>query len=53
MSIEAKRRDSVTNAFLRLRCDGVDCFPKFLKSVAMIRIYAGKVFVNCFGFSPG
>src|SRR5207245_7509586 len=52
-SIEAKRRNSITDTFLRLRRDGMDCLPKFLKSFALIGIRACEVFVNRFGLAIG
>ncbi len=52
-SIEAKRRNSITDTFLRLRRDGMDRLPKFLKNTAMIGIHVRKVLINCFGFWIG
>src|SRR6266576_3893183 len=46
-SIQAKRRNSITDALLNLGCYCVDDLAKFLQRDLLIRAYACEVFVNC------
>src|SRR5262249_55231739 len=46
-SVKAKRRDSITDTFLRFRRYGTNCAPNLLKDVAMIRVYTCEVLINC------
>ncbi len=48
--IQAKRGDPVADAFFGFWRSGMDRFPNFLKSTAMIVMHARKVPVNRFWF---
>ena len=52
-SIEAKRGNSITDTFLAVWRDGMDRFPNFLKSIAMIRVHARKILIDRLGASLG
>ncbi len=52
-SIEAKGGNSITDTFLRVWRDGMNRFPNFLKSIAMIRVHARKTLIDRLGASLG
>jgi hypothetical protein len=50
-SIQAKRRNSITDALFKLGLDRMDGLAKLVEHDPLIRAYACEVFVNCSRFS--